>query len=385
MLFLSTALFEQPTDSDRTRLCGAVVTSFDPQNLNKRPKMSMHSLEELASLNRSECAGFFVDETGVLFSDSTARRVTGAAQIAFVKPEIEQVNNMKKSLIDFVKDGLVHNVRVLQNFEKASSGEESPILIPMESFKVSNSSFNIYASYQREDKSFRTMSLVDIETNKAKDFYVAIPSDSVSSFITSYVGVVEEPAVKGLEEYTIYKVSLPLVPFPVLTGEAFCNYLAYSVAYYKIGLQIMDILLTDTKFKPDVSKVADSVYTGTPKTALPSLSIEHDYSKHCLPRVMDCLSGKGDIVELVRTDGEALITMNWIQAISGESSEGTNEDLAKYCILLRRDCKAKYLHFALELLAQRMCINQVNTFSLPFGSILKGGGVNGCSTKRTVG
>ena len=385
MYFLSTTLFEQEKETERTQLCGAVLTSFNPAEISARPVLSMVTMDELSEIDRAMCAGFTINEDGVLLSDSSPRRVTGSAQISFVKNEIDMANSSDKTLIDFLKDCLNYNCRVLQNYEKALSGEELPITIPVESFKVSNSSFNIYASYQREDKSFRTMSLIDIEENKAKEFCVAIPAEYFSGMLMNYKSLIALKSVKGLEEYTICKVDLPLQPFPVLTGEAFCNYLAYNVAYYKIGLQVIDVLLSDTKFKSDTTANKDTQYAGTPKTPAPSLSIESEYTNHALNQIMSCMDDSTLLVELVQSNGEANITMNWMQEIQKASNSAVNGELAKTCIALRHDCKSKYLHFALELLAQRLCINQVNTFSLPFGSVLKGGGVNGCSLKRTFG
>lgn len=376
MDFLTTALFNLEDE-----LSGAILTSFDPNNLTARAGTRFVPVDKLKSGEGIEPCGFKVSADGVLLSDTTARKDMDKFLVDYIGIEVGRGARYPDfGLIDVVLYAASNNAGVY--IENGEGGE--PYVIPMSSFKVSHSSFNIYAPYKNADGEYRTFSLMDIEKDTHIPFTLAVPSNSVAS-----LSLDEGPSVvsrlpslasseQTLEGYTLYHVDVPLVPAPSVAGEAFVNYLAYNVGFQSIGLEIMNMLIdnanrvtedTPTKQAPDEYRQR--------KVPAGNFTVESMWKHNKLAKVLNVLDDEPKLVELIRREHEAYISLQWLQTIFNNSDDTSTDGLASTCLRLRYDCKLALLHYSLELLSQRYSVYKLFPQNHGLPVILRGGGVHG--------
>lgn len=393
MDFLTVALYSSD-ETGAEKLTGALITRFDPEKITSRAKVMFVSAEDIKSKNGIDPKGFDVDADGVLLSDTQARRGVHKELAEYVGEEINN-SSLKLGLIDVVLYGAAYGAHIIQNYEEYSADRENvdPIAISMVNLKVSNSSFNIYAPYKNVEGKFRTFSLMDITKDENYPFVMAVPEDQLENFapVLSMMERLEE-GVGLLNGYTLYRVDAPLEPFHTFTGEAFCNYLAYNVAYYRMGMRIIkDFLKESYKEEPAlaIEEAEEEEELRTRKTPLHNVKIEAPYKTPKISEVVALIEQPDLLKERCRDDEEVYMSFIWLNTIfktandySGNQSE---EALMTACSNLLHECRQQLLHYSCELLAQRYYICKSGPFEDMLGPVLKGGGVNGYSFKRFAG
>lgn len=393
MDFLTSALYARDEHGGE-KFTGALLTHFDTSDLTARAQVFYATADQLRSDRRIMPSGFKLEEDGVLLSDTQARTAMSESMTQYIAYELGNKMNMTpKGLLDVVLYAARYGGRVFVNALEviANPKEVQPILVPMANFKVSNSSFNIYAPYKREDDTFRTVSLVDIGTDANIPFALAVPSGESGN----YAGVLSllEPmhGFDELEDFRVYWVDAPLLPFYTLTGEGFVNYLAYNVASCNIGLKVVDEFLGETGYISESAKQKDEQSeVRETKKPLHNVSIECSCKRPRTREVLRCIeSDDMDQLKDLMRDEEAYLTFVWLKHIFASSGRfdgrGVEDKTAAACAVIQRECKANLLHYAVELLAQRLYICSLGFAQDPYGPVLKGGGVNGCGLKRFIG
>ena len=383
--FLSTALYKGD-DGTPTDLEGALVTSFDPTSIYSRAGLSFLSADELkAAVSAGEAMGFAIGEDGVLLSDTASLLVTDASTCDYVSKEADSTDERQCGLIDVLLHLSCLDAHIIPNWDDYLVHGANPVHIPISSFRVSNSSFNIYAPYRGTDGAFRTCSLVDVQTNKSKMFAVAVPQ---TIGFTSWLAQAIRPTGVADGEYNYYMVDATLDAASALFGEAFCNYLAFQVSYYRLGLKIIDWFRDTYKLSPpDITTSEVKAATTDRKVPAPSMTIEAPYKKHAASDMMKLImSGQHDTIQRVcERDEEAYITYSWLTAILKAAQVNDGDDAAKLrtaCFGLKAKAKQMLLHFELELLSQRLHIMSLGMAGDILSTVLKGGGVRGYSCKR---
>lgn len=392
MDFLTSALYAKDEQGEE-KLTGALLTHFDTSNLTARAQVFYASVDQLLTDGRIMPSGFKLEEDGVLLSDTQARTAMSVPMTEYIAYELGNKMNMTpKGLLDIVLFAARFGGRVFVNATEyqADPLNTQPILVPMANFRVSNSSFNIYAPYKREDETFRTVSLVDIETDETIPFMLAVPSGESGN----YAGVLSmmEPAVgfENLEDFRVYRVDAPLLPFYTLTGEGFVNYLAYNVASCNIGLKVIDEFLGETGYISDDVKQREQPEVRERKKPKHNVSIECNCKTPRTREVLRCIEedDMASLKELMK-DEEAYLTFVWLKHIFSSSwrfdGRGVEDKTAAACAAIQRECRASLLHYSVELLAQRLYICSLGFAQDPYGPVLKGGGVNGFGLKRFIG
>ena len=207
MDFLTTAIYTVDDDGEE-KLSGAVLTRFDPEDLKGRPKTHYVSAEELRSGEDISPEGFVVDDKGILLSDTTTPRVVFQEAVSeYIGSEFVKSDESKPGLIDFILECIETGSYILTNFSDLDEGGSYPdSFIPASSLKVSNSSFNIYAGYKKGEVGFRTLSLVDIESemDDTLPFYVKEGDGKIN--VERY-----GDCIKRVKD-DVYFVELPLLP-----------------------------------------------------------------------------------------------------------------------------------------------------------------------------
>lgn len=389
MDFLTTALYALD-EEQREKLVGALLTRFEPADITYRARVIYASVDCLKTGEGLFPSGFSLDSNGILMSDTQSRRAMNENLTLYVGNEVtDTAATPPLSLIDIVLYGAKYGAYVVQNFGEMSkdpTGVE-PILISMANFKVSNSSFNIYAAYKNVEGFFRTFSLMDVTTDNNYPFVIAVPDEQVENYTPVSKLLQELPEVEFLSGFHLYRVDTPFQPFYTFTGEAFCNYLAYNVAYYKMGLKVIKDFLVDTKYVAE--REGDLEAPRSQKVPLHNVSIECGYKIPQTHAVLAAMQDSLKLRELISNDTEAYITLVWLQNIFRVADTidcASNEErLAAASANLQYDCKLQLLHYACELLAQRFYLCQLGPFEDTLGPVLRGGGVNGSSIKRVTG
>ena len=302
MEFLNSCVFENNI------LLGLLLCSYDPTEFSSRVQLGVFTPSDITSPNsKLNPRGFRVDENGVLFSDTTPRYQTGRETLVYMQSECEKYKIREKDITDFVlsigEKGLVLPTYV--------PGEEPDFntVVKLTNFKVSNSSFNIYSSY-KDGEGFKTVSLLNPYEDKIKPFYIAIKNDAD---ITDYVGYLKE--VGGYKDYNIYYAEIPLLGWPFAVGEAFLNYLAYSIAVCNIGVDVLKQIirtLPGTVKAPSVTTARE--YTQR-KKPYGNVSIVHSYKNSCLDDVLGIINDSSKFLEYLKERPEAQITVNVLQSI----------------------------------------------------------------------
>lgn len=381
MDFLTTA-FYIPKEDEGAEFVGALVTHFNEDNDTVRARVKYLDVKTLKDKsNGINPRGFLFDENGVLLSDTSCRQDISPDMRELLASQVTV--EADKDLIDLVLLGVDAGAEILVN---PSDADGDVIGIPFSNLKVSNSSFNIYSAYQRKDGGFRTFSLVDIESGEAMPFNFIVPVER-ADFIQDFGNLVHPLVLeRPVEGYKAFASRVPLVGFRTYTGEAFCNFLAYSVAFYRIGLEVMDSFLADTKYIPKESPEPQKDYVR--KVPKWNVSIESEFKHAKLDAVLSCINDPQRMSKLVAADHEANITLTWVQHIKYESfnydAESVSEKMALACAVLKPWCKRSLLRYSLELLSQRVYISTFRPLANMYGPVLKGGGVSGCSIKRST-
>ena len=383
--FLSTALYED-NDGGPGELEGALVTSFDPHSMKNRAKIGFMSAAQLReATTKGEAMGFSLGDDNVLLSDTASLLVADDSTCEYVRRDVGSQVEESCGLIDVLLHLACLDAHVIPNWDDYLVHGADPIHIPITSFKVSNSTFNIYAPFMGTDKAFRTCSLVDVVDNTAKTFVVAVP---INIGFTTWLSTAMK--VTGIcdGEYNYFMVDTELKASTAFHGEAFCNYLAFQVSYYKLGLKIIDWFReTYQVAPPDVTTSEVKAPVSERKYPAPSMTIEAPYTRHASSDMMKLIiAERNDLIQdLCAKDEEAYITYSWLAELLKTAQISDGDDTAKLrtaCFGLRAKAKQMLLHFDLELLAQRLHIMSLGMAGDVLNTVLKGGGVRGYSCKR---
>lgn len=388
MDFLNKAIF---SSIDRG-LLGLIVTSYEPDDVMSRAAVKLVTAEDLTTGTvKLHPRGFQLNDDGTLMSDTASRQVIVDSVFSYISAESLNFGPPCVDVTDVVLFGVQNNGYVLAEYEEAKTNgditEGSTCPVPFSRFSVSNSSFNIYASYQQLDAGFRTCSLLRLEDGSAQDFYCALPLIQIPNELLKCLHLTDNIIVKG-REMGVYKVSAGLEPFYTEVGEAFLNYLAYQVAFYNMGEDVLNAM--KSTMPPAVAApTVEEQKPRTPRRAEVNVSIEHCYKKTHLQGLFKLLGDPTSLTEFTKMYPEAVITYQWLVKIMtspwvSNPQAGMSEDEAIYtaCVNLLADCRKTRLKFALELLRHRYYIASMGVGNDSLGSVLKGGGVNGQSFKR---
>lgn len=379
------------SDGEEHRLLGVVIVHFDPTEYTGRAKVELLSIAEFAEKYKDMTpSGFNCGENGALLSDTVMRRAIASSVFSYMEEELSKIGHRELDIVDLVLFGVENKGYVIANYGRISEEESydlNGIYIPFKSFKVSNSSFNIYASYKDADDSFKTFSLLNVEDGSKKPFAVAFPAETD---LSQFEGLeVQQILNLSGRDYILYTVDMGLVPFYASVGEGFLNYLAYNVAFYNIGEKTLKELAPETEtIVPSVQKSSDYI----PRKPKVNVAIEHVYKESQLKTIVSLLQNKEQLFEFLNTNPEASVTYYWIQKAYNspwfkdnmdkpECSEG--DLLATSCSNLLIDCKMMRLKFALELLAHRYYIYSMGMINDNLNVVLRGGGVGGETVKRS--
>lgn len=369
-------------------LLGVVITEFNPDDYRSRAKVRLY---DIAQFEREyptlSPMGFVFENNSVLVGDTVDRRAVTDSLFSYVEHEFSQNTGHKCDIVDLLLQGVVEKGYVVINPEVLGDGESGAkvILVPMKNFKVSNSSFNIYAPYQCEDGSYRTCSLLNVEDGSPTEFSVAFPTTSSLDDFSEFLRMSGTHTV-GEQEYIVYQAKgLGLIPFNVSVGEAFLSYLSYNVAFYNIGEKTLKGL------SPQVGEVLATPYVSdkVPRRPKVNVKIEHTYRNCKLQQIVGMLGDPQQLQEYLRTNPEANITYQWIyKAYNSPWFTATDatleqEQLAVSCANLLVDCKKERLKCALELLSHRYYIYSMGLVNDTLGPVIRGGGIDGESLKQS--
>lgn len=396
MDFLAMAFYSRDAKGDE-KLSGAMLTQFDEADDMSRPSTRYVTRDELVSREGYEPAGFSVDDSGVLFSDTSCRKSFDVGVSDYIGERLERPEESRIGIIDAMLAFCVGGCSIVQNYNSLPDvpvslpGEDDgtaeddspdiiPCCIPAQNFKVSSSSFNIYAPYKNSNGKYRTLSLIDIQTEESPEFYVFVPNDSIQ--VIEGIRTLLTPASKQpIADGVTYKVMARLYGVPMFMGEGFINYLAFNVAFYQMGLKIVRQFLKDTKYVYE----QDTEERGPSKKPRRNVEIKSILGQVYTDQILRCIGDPDRLARLVSNNLEADITLRWIQLILSQAKSVETEDngdrMRGVCLNLQHDIKSALLRYSLELLAQRYYLAEIGPINDQLPEVLKGGGVGGCATK----
>lgn len=389
MEFLNNAI----VSSEDGSILGVLLTEFDPSVYTSRAVVKLYTVEDLtAEYDKLSPRGFKFTPPGTLLSDTSVTRAVANSVFSYMEEECGRLGQRSLDITDLVLLGMKDGGCVFANYEELVENgskelmEQNAVLIPFKNFKVSNSSFNIYAPYQvSETEGFRTFSLLEVEDGSPRMFHAIFP---VSSNLTGFEGVTPcETLTMETGEFIVYKVELGLNGFYAGVGEAFLNFLAYNVSFCNIGEKLMKEMKT---VMPAVPPIPTEDYAPRiPRRARVNVSIEHVYKDSRLRGIMGKTGDPDGLVEFLREFPEAAISYQWLQRIynspwykSGEGVMTEEECIYTACTNLLSECRQSRLKYAIELLTHRYYIYMLGVVNDNLGPVLKGGGVSGQSLKR---
>ena len=386
MDFLSTAIISAQNNS----VLGALLTHFDPTDYQSRASLKMYTAEELAREQQNmDPRGFKFEPSGTLLSDTTVLRVVADSVFSYMEKECNKLWTRKLDLTDFVLRGVDKDGCVIANYDSIEKDDvvSNGAIIPFKNFKVSNSSFNIYASYKESSgDGYKTCSLLMVEDGSPTTFFAMFPESIDLSDFSGSITPRQMLEVDGVQQ-VIYEVNLGLNGFYASVGEAFLNFLAYNISFYNIGEKLIKEIQVVMPKVPGVPQ--DEMPVRIPRRARVNVDIQHVYKDSRLRGILGCMQDSTAFLEFVQTFPEAAITYQWLQKIyqspwyvecSGKKSEEECVNMA--CINLLPICRRERLKFALELLSHRYYIYMLGIVNDSLGPVLKGGGVSGESLKR---
>lgn len=366
-------------------LMGAMITHYAPEDYTGRASVKLYTLEELKKdFSSLEPRGFQFTQQGVLTADTSVRKVFSSGVMSFVEEECRRLGVREVDITDLVLYGVQYGGATLTNASDVLNGNATPRLLPFQNYRVSGSSFNVYGAYQQEDGTFRTHSMLELEDGGGKEFYCVFPEDVDMAWAASLCQSVSTTKV-GDTPMTIYKVQSCLKPFYTCVGEAFLNYLAYSVAYYNVGrkfLKEVSPAIRDASVQEEKSPAQQEK-----RYPRRNVAIEHTYDKLCLEGIRKCSGDNTRLIEYLTSVPEATITMHWLNKLFESpwyrDTPGNEEEKARTaCANLMIECKENGLKYGLELLTHRYYLSVVNSYEDFIPLVLKGGGVSGESLKR---
>lgn len=395
MDFLTTALYSPKGDAEEA-LVGVLLTHYDVDSKVTRPVVYYADVDELHRMQgrfgEIIPRGFALDASGVLMSDTICRSVFDDSVTMYIEKEAPSRKTGSWGLIDFVLDAISNGIVILQNYEAITAGNETEMnFVSFDTLRVSRSSFNIYTPYRNAKDEFRTLSLIDIQTDKSIPFYAVIPADcsDMKQKYENFMECVSLPeGIELAEGSNVYRVEIPLLPAHCYMGEAFVNYLAYNVAYYTFGEKVMDSFLEDNKFIPAADAVQLNV-EAPKRTKRPrhNVRIEHEFRDTNLRQLLECMGNRDAMSQLLTIRPETWMTLDWVQTVfrnKPEDCDWNSDAMCQSCLRLKYSCREELLRYSLELLAQRYYVCQAGFIDDTLPDILKGGGVSGCSIKRVT-
>ena len=365
-------------------MLGAMITHWDPEDYTGRASVKLHTVEELRLEGSTlQPRGFQFEPPGIIRADTSVRRVLSDNAMSFVKEGYSNLGAKEIDITDFVLFGVQHGGASLINYTAVKEEGAPPVLLPFSNYRVSNSSFNIYGPCKMPDGTYRTHSLLELEDGSGKEFYCVFPEDVDLSWAASMCKMEGDLMVNDTL-MTIYHVQSCLKPFYTCVGEAFLNYLAYSVAFYSVGRKLLREV---SPAIPGDTTQEKSPVTAEKRYPRRNVSIEHVYDKLCLSGINACGGDNEKLVAYLTDYPESRVTMHWLQKLFNSpwfnSAEGSEEDRARTaCVNLMVECKENGLKYGLELLTHRYYLSVIDQFEDFIPIVLKGGGVDGESLKR---
>lgn len=385
MEFLNNAIVSKKDKS----LLGALITQFSPDNYRSRASIKFYTTADLiAQYDSFTPRGFIFDKPGNLRSDSVVCQDIAESALDYMKNECGQFHKQDPDLIDFMLFGVVNQGCWLPTY----SEQEMGVMLPFSSFTVSASSFNIYAGYLKEDKGFRTCSLLDSWRGDSKEMFAAFPGDvSLDEFVGTHASgtlAFERDVEVDDMQFKVYRVNLGLNCFYASVGEAFLNFLAYNVAFYNIGEKLMKRY--QLSFSPETKTALERKPTER-KSAKErqNIAIEHIFKEERHDGIIKNMRSSDELLQYFRDYPEAIVTYQWMQKIFDSPwyariDEDKPEEYKLYSVSMNMlpQCRKDRLKYALELLSHRYYIYRMGIGNDFLGPILKGGGVDGESIKR---
>lgn len=387
MEFLTDAIFSDETGE----LMGALLTKFDPEDYCSRAEVELYTVERLRQvINELRPRGFRFESKGVLVADTAVRTTLSSDVMSFVESECGNNHTREPDITDLVLFGVQYGGATILNPAAAMSGAEAPRLVPFVNYKVSESSLNIYGSCKTEDGSFRTHSLLEMENGGEKAIHCVFPKEADMSWAASFCKTAGELEIDGTK-MTVYAVRSFLSTFYASVGEAFLNYLAFNVAYYNVGRKFIKAVSPAVKDVTTPSE-KDTDTQRTRRVVERNVSIKHAYDVLCLDKLLECLGDPERLQNYVEMYPEANLTLHWLEKLTtspwytSDTNESTEEErMRTACAHLLMECKEQGLKYALELLTHRYYLSVLDFSQDTTPMLLKGGGVNGESFKRTHG
>lgn len=389
MDFLSNAIIS----AQNSEILGALITHFDPSNYQSRSSMRLYSTADLiAEKDKLDPRGFMFQSPGTLLSDTTVMRSVTDSVFSYMEEECSKLGDRTLDITDLVLRGVDVGGCVFANYEQLN-GEVAPeeladkgIFVPFKNFRVSNSSFNIYASYQDEADNFKTCSLLKLEDGSAQKFFAVFPSTVDMSDFPRGVMPYQNIELGGVP-HVVYEINLGLNGFYASVGEGFLNFLSYNIAFYNIGEKLMKEIRVVMPKVPEipVEEQAPRVY----RKAKVNVSIQHIYKESRLKGIVGCMGDNESLISFIRDFPEAAISYQWLQKIYSspwyaelEGKKPEEECVYAACTNLLSMCRQERLKYAIELLTHRYYIYMLGIVNDTLGPVLKGGGVEGESLKR---
>lgn len=385
MDFLTNAIFS----TESSVLLGARITTFNPESLLERTSVRLFTKEELKSnYPFLHPMGFELSPDGVLLSDTICNQYVIESAFNYMITECAKQPERTWDITDLVLKGMESDGYVVVNYEQASKKEEEPNKISLKNFRVSKSSFNIFASYVNSEGKYRTFSLLDPTKGDKKMFCVAFPeSVDVSEFGSSLqmYGTCEI----NEQVYILYLADICLSTYYASVGEAFLNYLAYSVGFYNIGEKVMKRLIQTIHPEAKLNYPQEPrEYKGRAPRA--NILIEHYYDTEFLDEVLERLDDENRLRDFFAEVPEAKVTYQWLQRLysspwflNTRASSDINEAIYTSAVNLLQDARRDRLKYSLELLLHRYYIFQQGPMNDSLGIILRGGGVDDKSVKQS--
>lgn len=385
MEFLENAIFSNTNYS----LLGARLTTYTPEVYTSRASVKLYTAEEFRE-NYAKFTpwGFQLGDNGTIMSDTPARCTLVDSVFSYVESESKQSHQHTFDTTDLVLHGVAAKGFVVVNYKETLTGAE-PILIPFRNFRVSRSSFNIYASYKNEDDYYRTFSLLDVREGGPKRFYAAFPEEYNLSGFQGGITLAGALEIDG-HTYIVYLCELGLSTFYASVGEAFLNYLAYNVSFYDIGIKALTGLIETVHPRPKPVYKKEENVERLDRVPHKNIGISHVYTECRLQEYANCGNNMDKVVELFKRCPEAIITYQWVDRvqkspwfIETRDAQGTDEAYYVACTNLMQECRRDGLKCALELLTHRYFILSQGVANDNLGLILRGGGVDGESIKQS--
>lgn len=379
MEFLKSVVY---ADNTYQECAGLLLTSYDPKMLYTRPRPLYVPRADLAA-HAKDATGWCVNEDGTIMSDSLESGVFPEGMLLSSLTGSSQ--SLTAGLIDVIRFALKVGGYVLPVYDPEAPGG-TDIRIPIKNFRVSQSSFNIYAAYNRGD-GFRTMSLLDKQHGHAKPFYIALasspsPEDQALTRLLEPVGKIDD-AVEGPLE--LFRVTAGLCDSNPFLGAAFANFLAFYVTFNEIGFKLSKMLM------PTITQAKSEVIVRQPQESLTrgakpdNLQIIHTWADCNIAAVIKAIQAGQPAADIMERFNGAPAVMEWIDTLAKRRKEtgssDCDEDWTRVCFDIKADTEVHGLCFALELLEQRYTLFNLGWMLDTSDMIYRGGGVYGCSKK----